>query len=291
MPYSDIPSWCVKTAPIDWELELRAAFGLPLQWCGLELPSVCIGHLSLLELACCQFPVKPLDADAMDVARTAVILLKGKAAHAACQRHLELRSSGAVFELSDSSTWSELDREAGELLLKMPKDVFGLDSLAPLASWFNVAFSGYAMFQDSPPSRPSAWLFGLDTVASHLALMAKCSNMRPEEILWAMPMALGSHLAAQYAKANSHDAKICRPCDRGQVDRLRAYIKEAEDKGRLLYWQKMRPDAYELSDVQARAGGAELVKDFASLREKVAAMPPEERAARAAKILAEEGVE
>ncbi len=293
MPYSEIPTWLVKRAPIDWELELRAGLSLPLSWGAWRIPPLSVGTLSLFEMAVVQFLRQPIEAPWQDLMRGVYIAIKREDAHELCQRD---RAWTQDFEFEKPETWSPLDVAAIELLAdaklsdEAKLSLFSAESRLELWRFFDVAFEGYRMIHGGADAQVGEWLFGLDSVASYAQLMGSMTNEPLDRILWRLPVAMGSMLSARHLACNDPKVKLYREPDHGHIDRLRDYIRETEDAGELLYWQRMHPDRYDLSERQVERGGESLVKEFGRVALDVAKLSREERAARAEKISQEEGV-
>jgi len=285
---SDIPKGLAQKAPVDWELELQAAYGLPLSWNGLQLPPVTIGIMSLLEMARCIFPMRPSESSGLDIARTVFILAQGKDAHALCQSDAAQRRER---ELCANEISTELDERAASFVAPLPEEAFLVERLEALSKWFSVALAGYEMIhvKDAQPTQ-SPWLFGLDAIAAHIAAVSEASSASPDDIVWNMPMAMGSMLVAQAARKNG-EVKIERPVDRAHLTRLDSYCLEVEMAGKLNFWQKADPVNFPLSSLQVVKGGEKLVLEIAALCEKVQSLSPEDQYARKMKILREEAIQ
>ena len=301
MPYSDIPTCIEKRAPVAWALELHAGLSLPFHWGPFELPPLAAGTLSLFEMAYVQFLQNPFESSHWDIMRGVYIALEREKAHALCQEDRQFHiEDEREFDLEDVSTWSRLDMEAMKLLDNAkidPKEkaaLFEPDSRLRLWKWLDISFSGYRMVHGGKGAPVLEWLFGLDSLAAHIMLMGMLTNESVFDITWRLPIALGSHMAAQHAAANNPDVKVYREFDHGHIDRIRDYILKTENAGELLYWQKIWPDnpQYDLSDVQIKNGEAKgIVEKFCALIDEVKVMTSAQREARAAEILAKEGID
>jgi len=293
MGYSDIPTWIVRRAPIDWALELHAGMSLPFAWGPFSIPPIAAGTLSLFELAYVKFLTDPLEANTYDLMRAVFIALNREDAHALCQHdrafHEDMEKD---FDLEDTSTWSRLDIAAMSLFTKVAArpELFAQDSRLKLWRWLDVSFEGYRMMHGGSSGAASEWLYGLDSLACYVRLAGMVTNESVFNITWRMPVALVSQMTAANAQATSLEVKVYREPDHKQIDRLRIYIKETEDKGEMLYWQKAYPERYDLSDVQISNGGDKLVLAFAQLRNEVMGLDRKEREARSAEIIEREGV-
>ena len=298
MRYSDLPACMEKRAPIAWALELHAGMSLPFRWGPFEIPPLAAGTFSLFEMAYVRFLQNPFGADHWDIMRGVYIALKREDAHALCQADRKLHVEGDIdFNFNDSATWSGLDQAAMELFAKhdpaTTAQLFSEASRLSLWQWIDVSFSGYRMIHAKSSQATLEWIFGLDSLSSYVMLLGMVTNERTFEILWRVPVALGSHLAAAHAAANNPDAKVYRNYDRAHGDRLRDYIAKTENDGKLLYWQKICPDnpLYDLSEIQIANGGDKLVEEFCDLIDEVKVMTKAQRDERAMKILEEEGIE
>ena len=74
-----VPASYIKTAPIAWEAELAAAFGLPVRITGrLEMQHPPLGVWSMLEIIDSRFIKDPGDCDTLDVWRALYLLCNGR---------------------------------------------------------------------------------------------------------------------------------------------------------------------------------------------------------------------
>lgn len=289
--FGDIPAWCVKFAPIPWELELQAGLELPLKWGGFDIPPLAMGTLSLFECAGCKFLKSPANVACLfDILRPAYIAIHREKCLALCLEHRSFHAALAgEFSDTDSSTWSPLDRAVALFFKGIVPVELEPERVLSLWSFFDVSFEGFSMINGADGVEPMEWLYGLDSVASYLKAVSSVCHDSRFELLWRFPVALGAHLIAAACRENPK-IKVYRRPDKAHRDRLAAYGVNTEGIGKLTYWQKMWPDRYDLSEVQVIRGGDALAKEFNALRLEVAELPEDVKETRRLKILQEEGV-
>lgn len=285
--FSDVPFWCVKRLPVPWVDELRAGLNLPFRFGGLHVPPLTAGCLSLMELTVSRFFQSPENiTDAFDILRPVYIAINREKAAEFCFQH---RTFEKEFNVDDRLTYSPLDIEAGKLMEFVDNSDFTNEKVLDLWKFFNISFSGYAMIHGGEPGEQSEWLYGLDTLAGYVKVMGEISNESIFNIMWRIPVTLGSHMIAQAAKINP-DIKIYRPIDKAHLDRLRDYTVHQELDGKLNFWQKACPLDYELTEIQT-AKNTNLALEYNELRKKVLAMKPDERKALADEIILNERID
>ena len=237
---ASVPARLIATAPIYWESEAIASLGGSINWCGVSVPPVTLGSMTMLEFLDSRFVSDFTACRAIDVLRAVTIFRARADALPWVAQWVEAgKPEGEDDQL-------ELDRQAMRLPVFNPD----FEGHARLRIWYHVAFAGYQMI---PPgeSEPSAWLFGAPTIGATVANLGAAMGVPWRELVWETPLTLLGFAVAAMARQNGAKG-VSRPKDRDDIKRQLEAAKARELAGDLHPWQEAEPLVYPLSGEQRK---------------------------------------
>lgn len=234
---ASVPGRYIKFAPIDWDGELFAAFGLPFRFPGgLTVPPAPFGVWAMLEIIDSRWIKSPASADLFDVYRALYICVNGSAAAPMIQDWLANGGREQPPNIDNPDTWTDFDKAVFAWGTKnLSNSDQAPDVLLRFYEFLALSFSGYAMIPGAAAAA-SEYIYGADTIGAVVAAMGDKLNLTPNKIIWETPAALIGHVAAQTAKQNGVKG-VGRPKDINDMKRQFKMANERDEKGELHPWQ------------------------------------------------------
>jgi hypothetical protein len=150
---------------------------------------------------------------------------------------------GKGFDPADESTWQTFDWSVADFSNNFGDDIESY--WEPVQKWFSLAFEGFNMIPGGTGS--SEYWFGVDVMAS----IAIATGLRPNEVLWNMPMCSAGHLIAAFCKQNGQDG-IARPKDKDDMKLKFEEARERVRQGKMHPWQLEDPEQWPPTQAQIK---------------------------------------
>jgi len=256
---ADVPQSFVKDRETNFLWEKMQCVNMPLIIDNYTIRPPSIGVWTMLEIMDTRAFV--LDYENLTVHELARVLYVNEYRQAAINDvNAWLQEDAGAKERGET----ELDAKALEWAETFP--FASVEAVIEVRKWFDVSWSGWAMFKGSGSSSEADY-FGAVRIAGSAAACGSALNLTPNELLWEVSVCLVGHTAAQIAVQNGNK-HIGRPKDEDDMIRVRAETKVMIAHGELLPWQKMDPCGYHLSEDQIKYGGVKLAQEYAILQKE-----------------------
>ena len=237
-----VPADFIKDAPVYWEAEVLQCLGIPLYWCGANVPPPTLAALAILELLDNDFVAGRPSADGESVAACLYVLTETTAAAELIQP--AVRVAGAPPK-------DILDGAAATWYVDAVTTSPGPADMEALRQWIATALSGHQMIPaGAGGGAGSLYLFGAPAMGSVIAGLAGALGGDAHALLWETSLCLLGHTIAARAVANGTKG-VGRPKDRADIKQQLDDAKARDDRGDLHPWQRVRPREYPLSESQA----------------------------------------